>query len=50
MQLAQVIGVELEKKRVVLDDGALSYDFLILAAGAHTNYFGHPEWEAHALG
>jgi NADH:ubiquinone reductase (H+-translocating) len=26
------------------------HDFLLLAAGARTSYFGHPEWSRHALG
>ncbi len=27
-----------------------SYDYLLLAAGARTGYFGHDEWAAHSLG
>ena len=50
VQLATVTGVDLERKRVVLADGEIPYDFVILAAGAQTNYFGHPEWEPHAPG
>ena len=26
------------------------WDYLVLAAGAKTSFFGHPEWEAHTLG
>jgi NADH dehydrogenase len=50
VQLASVTSIDLERKRVVLADGELPYDYLVLAAGAHTNYFGHPEWEPHAPG
>jgi NADH dehydrogenase len=28
----------------------IAYDFLIVAAGARTNYFGHDDWANHALG
>jgi NADH dehydrogenase len=35
---------------VVLDDGELAYDALILAAGATHSYFGHDDWEALAPG
>ena len=35
---------------MTLTDGAIPYDYVILAAGAQTNFFGHPEWEAHAPG
>lgn len=50
VQLATVTAVDLAAKRVVLEDGVVDYDFLVLAAGAQTNYFGHPEWEPHAPG
>lgn len=32
------------------DSQDLSYDYLVLALGAKTSYFGHDEWEAHAPG
>jgi NADH dehydrogenase len=37
---------------VYVDDErhAVSYDYLILAAGSRHSYFGHPEWEAVAPG
>ncbi len=49
--LGEVSDVELEASRLVLRDGErLSYDYLILAAGARTNYFGHEaSWGPHAL-
>ena len=46
--LAEVESVDLDKRRIQLDQGELSYDFLILAAGAESNYFGHEEWETRA--
>jgi NADH dehydrogenase len=46
MLLAEVVGVDLDRKLVKLRDGSdLSYDYLIVAAGATHSYFGHPEWE-----
>jgi NADH dehydrogenase len=48
--LAEVTAVDPTAKRVILTDGALAYDKLILAAGATHSYFGHDEWEAHAPG
>jgi NADH dehydrogenase len=35
---------------VILRDGELSYDFLVLAPGATDAYFGHDEWRAAAPG
>lgn len=49
--LEEVTAVDLEGRRVLLaGHEAIPYDYLILAAGAKTNYFGHPEWSRHALG
>jgi len=49
--LAEVSGVDLDGRRVRLEGGdALEYDWLVLAVGAKTSYFGHEEWEAHAPG
>jgi NADH dehydrogenase len=48
--LAEVTRIDLNARRVHLQDGALDYDFLILAAGFKTNYFGHDEWETDAPG
>ena len=48
--LAEVSGVELAGRVLHTERGPLSYDWLVLAAGACTTYFGHPEWEAHAPG
>jgi len=49
--LADVTAADLERRRVQLEDGtALGYDYLIVAVGAKTNYFGHDEWSKWALG
>jgi NADH dehydrogenase len=48
--LADVTGFELERKCVLLADGEVPYDSLILASGATHSYFGHDEWEEAAPG
>jgi NADH dehydrogenase len=48
--LDQVKRVDLEEKRIWLRNEKLSYDYLILAPGAQTNYFGHDDWARCALG
>jgi len=49
--LGEVTSVDLEGKKVLVEGGeALAYDWLVLAVGAKTSYFGHEEWEAHAPG
>jgi NADH dehydrogenase len=42
--LAEVLDVDLVARVVSLEHETISYDFLVLAAGATTNYFGHDEW------
>ncbi len=48
--LAEAIGIDAVAKEVVLKEGRLRYDYLILAAGANHAYFGHDEWEPIARG
>jgi NADH dehydrogenase len=48
--LEQAIGIDLARREVALGKGALHYDYLVLAMGGRTSYFGHPEWEAFAPG
>lgn len=48
--LAEVTRVDPERRRVVLADGELSYDFLVVAAGVGHAYFGHEEWRPYAPG
>jgi NADH:ubiquinone reductase (H+-translocating) len=43
--LAEVVSVDLSRRRIRLADGELGYDALVLAAGAGNSYFGHDEWE-----
>ena len=48
--LASVARVDPERRTLILTDGEVSYDFLILATGATHAYFGHDEWEVTAPG
>src|ERR1700733_7574009 len=48
--LAEAIGIDAEKRRVILSDGAVDYDTLIVATGSSHQYFGHEEWEQFAPG
>lgn len=48
--LSKVTGIDLEAKKVSLESGEVSFDWLVLAAGATHSYFGHPEWETVAPG
>ena len=46
----QVTDLGLAKRQVFLQTKALQYDYLVLALGSCTSYFGHPEWEQFAPG
>lgn len=48
--LDTVVDFDLANKRVVLQENTLDYDYLVLALGSRTGYFGHPEWEQFAPG
>jgi NADH:ubiquinone reductase (H+-translocating) len=48
--LGEVVDIDTKRRRVVLADGVLHYDILVLAAGADLSYFGHDEWARHAAG
>jgi NADH dehydrogenase len=44
----EVTGFDVANRRVILSDGYISYDKLIVAAGAGAQYFGKNEWEDYA--
>ena len=48
--LDEVTSLDLEAREVATTHGPISYDFLILAPGADTSYFGHDEWAPNAPG
>ena len=48
--LAEATAIDLPSRRVVLADGEVDYDFLIVATGATHAYFGHEDWERLAPG
>jgi NADH:ubiquinone reductase (H+-translocating) len=48
--LGEAVHIDAANRRVLLSDGALDYDTLIVATGATHSYFGHDEWEQFAPG
>jgi NADH dehydrogenase len=48
--LAEVVGVDVQRRELILAGGRLRYDYLILAAGATHAYFGHDDWAELAPG
>src|SRR2546425_8658954 len=48
--MVEVTGVDFAARQVATDHGPVSYDYLILAAGGETNYFGLDGIVRHGFG
>ncbi|MEM1098897.1 MAG: FAD-dependent oxidoreductase, partial [Planctomycetota bacterium] len=48
--LSNVTGIDVERSRVIVEEGSVPYDYLILAAGVRHDYFGNDHWEEIAPG
>ncbi len=48
--LGDAVDLDAENRRVILADGEVPYDSLIVATGAQNYFFGHPEWQKIAPG
>ena len=48
--LGEAIGIDVAKRRVILSDGAVDYDTLVIGTGSSHQYFGHEEWAQFAPG
>ncbi|MGH8646724.1 MAG: NAD(P)/FAD-dependent oxidoreductase [Gammaproteobacteria bacterium] len=48
--MAEVTGVDIANRRLIVRGGHVRYDYLILAAGATHSYFGRDDWAAIAPG
>ncbi len=49
-RMADVLKIETEKKQVITDIGHVNYDYLIVATGSDTNFFGLEDVQANSLG
>jgi NADH dehydrogenase len=48
--MGEVTEIDKANKRIYYDQTALSYDYLILAMGARTGYFGNNHWKKYTVG
>lgn len=46
----EITGIDKKNREVILGDRKLRYDYLILALGARTGYFGNNQWKEHTSG
>ena len=49
-RMVEVTGVDLAQRRLATSGGPISYDFLVLAHGGETNFFGLDSMMKHGLG
>lgn len=49
-QMADVRGVDFERREVLTDGEPVPYDYLVVSAGSATNFFGNASLEQHAYG
>ena len=47
---AEVTGADLERRLLLTDHGPVPYDYLVLATGSQTDYFGNRSLAQHAFG
>jgi NADH dehydrogenase len=48
--LARITGVDFEQSQLLTDHGPLAYDYLVLASGSQSDYFGNTSLARHAFG
>lgn len=49
IRLAEVTGINADRNEIETGIGAFSYDYLVIASGCKTNFFGNAEIEKHAM-
>lgn len=48
-RMGEMTDVDFDQKKVILNNGAVNYDYLVLATGGTTNYFGLESLEKHGF-
>jgi NADH:quinone reductase (non-electrogenic) len=48
--LAEVTDIDVQGQKVITADKSIPFDYLIVATGATSNYFGHEDWQKYAPG
>jgi NADH dehydrogenase len=49
-RMADVHGIDFEEREVLTDQGAYAYDYLVIAGGSTTNFFGNDDLAQHTFG
>ena len=48
--MAEVTGIDVQGRHVEIGNQSVPFDYLIVATGATSNYFGHDDWQQYAPG
>ena len=48
-RMGRVTDIDAKNKKITADIGELSYDYLVIATGSKTNYFGNRDIERHSM-
>ena len=48
--LDEVVSINRTSRKVILRDGEIGFDYLVIAVGSRHSYFGNDKWEANAPG
>lgn len=50
VEMGDAQSIDLKARTVIMPDRTISYDYLVIALGGVTSYFGHAEWAEYAPG
>src|ERR1700727_1883184 len=50
VELGDVQAIDLKARKVIMHHHSVDYDYVVIAMGGVTSYFGHPEWAEWAPG
>ncbi|MEM8623952.1 MAG: FAD-dependent oxidoreductase, partial [Pseudomonadota bacterium] len=50
VSLSEISDVDVERREVIGESGAVAYDYLIVATGSQHSYFGNDDWAGNAPG
>lgn len=46
--MAEITGIDAQRKKIILSNREIDYDYCVLAAGARSHYFGNEHWRPFA--
>ena len=50
LRLGEVTRIDVDRREVRVQNDTIAYDYLVVAVGVETSWFGHADWERYARG